>query len=193
MTSSRSARSGATRRSAPRRPPVVRPAGLVTARPARCAGRQAHNRCTGEWIPNFHLGRNMPADARRYQEQITGCSAALDYHLSCGSSYADFDGYCHGSLLEAKFYPANGLFIHALAAYRGEPSRMERSTAVPYIRRLLGQAREQHVLARAAGLVLKWHVSSAEARAGLSDLFTREGIGGITLLHTPPGRRRICR
>jgi filamentous hemagglutinin len=109
----------------------------------------------------------MSSRAALYQDQITG---------RAGEAYVvegvKFDGY-DGTLLDAKgpgysnFVNKNGEFY---PWFRGQDS-------------LLNQAVRQ--IDAADGTPVNWHVAEPSAVDAIRSMFMREGIDGISVIHTP--------
>ncbi|WP_167759360.1 Tox-REase-5 domain-containing protein [Mycobacterium sp. PS03-16] len=128
----------------------------------------------------------MAGAAAAYQRQITGCSPAWDYRVTCGRLQADFDGLRAGILLDAKYFAPNGLFMRAASTLAGRANRMNVRFALRWVHRMLAQARREQEVARRAGLPLEWHVASREATAELARLLACNGINGIRVRYTAP-------
>ncbi len=110
----------------------------------------------------------MSAQARAYQKQITGRTGQ-----AFTVNGVKFDGVTEaGVLIDAKGpgyanFVRNGRFQSWFAG-EGE---------------ILQQARRQ--TQAAAGGPILWHVAEGEAASAITDLFAREGVIGIIVIHTP--------
>ena len=151
----------------------------------------------GIWRGNIHGGSGSDAD-RRYQRQITGQPTWYDYHVQRGRIGADFDGYRHGALLDAKNLPPQGMVVR-MWNWMNQNSMNQRQAPPPeklrrWANSQLSEARRQlHVAAKTP---VEWHVSSrGGARVlrqllGANSLLRARGQRGIAVVTTPPRRPR---
>jgi hypothetical protein len=120
----------------------------------------------GKWK---RANESMSPRAARYQHQITGAPSGRVYDVNG----VKFDGYRNGTLLDAKgpgyeWAVKNGQFIRK---YKGAES-------------LLDQAQRQ--LRAAGGTPIRWEVAEAKTAEAIRNMFRRNGITGIDVVHTPP-------
>jgi hypothetical protein len=122
----------------------------------------------GRWR---RANESMSARAQRYQQQITGAPPGRVYDVNG----VKFDGFRNGTLLDAKgpgyeWAVRNGQFIRR---YNGAQS-------------LLEQAQRQ--LRAAGGTPIRWEVAEARTAEAIRNMFRRNGITGIDVVHTPAVR-----
>ncbi|HEX8822882.1 MAG TPA: Tox-REase-5 domain-containing protein [Archangium sp.] len=129
----------------------------------------------GKWT--YKTPTTESAQARDYQEQVTGRPAWYVYMIG----EAEFDGFNGKELLEAK----GGSYKNFLTkSGRGQPWFVNGKG----FKGLLQQAHRQSRLAMTLNLPMVWHVAEAEFASFLRKVFASEGLGNITVRHTPPVR-----
>jgi hypothetical protein len=119
----------------------------------------------GKWQ---NARESMSPRAARYQKQITGAPPGKVYKVGD----VKFDGYKNGTLLDAKgpgyeWAVKNGQFIRK---YKGAES-------------LLDQAQRQ--VRAANGTPIRWEVAEAKTVEAIRNMFRKNGITGIDVVHTP--------
>jgi RHS repeat-associated protein len=106
---------------------------------------------------------------KRYQNQINGVAANLEYRVYKNGKEINFDGFKDGTFLEAK-----GTGVYNIM--KNHPERLKAT---------LAQAQKQSEYVAGAGGKLEWHFAEKEA----ADLFKTElkkaRIEGIEIIHTP--------
>jgi hypothetical protein len=131
---------------------------------------------SGKWVES---AESMSDRAKRYQSQITGAPDGKVYRVEnvrmpqgTLKPKVDFDGFRDGVLLETKGpgylnFVEGGKFKRFFTGQSG----------------MVSQAESQ--VAAAGGLPVRWHVAEAETATAIRDLFHRNAISGIEVVHTP--------
>jgi hypothetical protein len=135
----------------------------------------------GSWQRNFHGGWNMSPEARRYQRQRGGRSAAWDYRVERGKKAADFDGRRGRVLIEAKYWQAYGRQAQAIWKVLNNTADW---SDINFVRRVVEQARRQAYVA--AGRPVEWHVSDPQSFKLVRQLFALTRIpSNVTVKYEP--------
>ncbi|WP_243736172.1 RHS repeat-associated core domain-containing protein, partial [Bradymonas sediminis] len=122
----------------------------------------------GRFVPR---NRSMSVRAAKYQSQITGTAANIEFNLKG----VDFDGLKDGVLLEAKG-PGYAKFI---SKKTGEfEDWFDGAT------KLLDQARRQ--VNAAKGAKVEWHVAEEKAASTIKELLKSQRVKGINVKHIEP-------
>ncbi|MDC0707360.1 Tox-REase-5 domain-containing protein [Stigmatella sp. ncwal1] len=143
---------------------------MAPAKPPRSRNTPSRAQGPGAWRQRKFAGS---AQARRYQEQISGHTADRVFYIKT----IEYDGFRDGILLEAKgpsylkFFERDGNPKHWYAA-SGE------------FNNLIAQARAQSKAAQ--GTRVQWHVAEHEMVNILRYHFHNSEISGIEVIHTPP-------
>ncbi|WP_246137023.1 Tox-REase-5 domain-containing protein [Myxococcus llanfairpwllgwyngyllgogerychwyrndrobwllllantysiliogogogochensis] len=123
----------------------------------------------GRWRPTKE---HMEEPARRYQAQITSAPEGQVYDID----NVKFDGFNGASLLEAKG-PGYEKFLE---------QAVEQGGWFEGFMGMIKQARSQQRVSR--GLPIEWHFAESRVADYVRVLFRRNGLGRISVVHTPPNR-----
>lgn len=156
--------------------PVGRAAAVLGGGPGAAIILHREDVSGGQSSPSDGPGRweasreSMSEHSRRYEKQVTGAPEGQIYKIEDVS----FDGFKEGVLLEAKG-TGYAKFI---------PDSVENGGWYQGFRKIVGQAERQ--LAAANGTPVRWHFAEREAADFVREVFRNEGLGRITVVHTPP-------
>ena len=136
---------------------------------------------TNAWIPPSggpgqweQKAESMAPEAQRYQTQVTGAPEGWVYRVHTGpgpKDVVDFDGFKGGVLLEVKGPGYQELF-----------RKMKGKKWFEGLESMLAQAKNQYSAAR--GSPIQWHFAEKEVADFIRDLFQKEGLEDIQVIHT---------
>ncbi|WP_253996865.1 Tox-REase-5 domain-containing protein [Myxococcus qinghaiensis] len=142
-------------------------AGIILQRASMATKQGGPPKGPGRWRP---ANEHMEEPARRYQAQIASAPEGQVYDIDD----VKFDGFNGVSLLEAKG-PGYEKFLG---------QAVEQGAWFEGFMGMIKQARSQQRVSR--GFPIEWHFAESKVADYVRVLFKRNGLGRISVIHTPP-------